>query len=93
MSEGFYSFAGGIGVTETHTPTGKVVQIFIPNGMVPKNAMNDELRKSYQIGEQDAAERLALMFERYGYERAAQDIRDEARKWPPLPEPPKERKD
>ncbi len=90
MSEGFYSFAGGIGVTETHTPTGKVVQIFIPNGMLPEIAMNDELRKSYQIGEQDAAEKLALMFENYGHERAAQDIRDEASKWP---QPPQERKD
>lgn len=44
--------------------------------------ISDALRREYQHGEQDAAERLALMFEHYGYERAAADIREEARKWP-----------
>ena len=44
--------------------------------------ISDALRKEYQKGEQDAAERLALLFEHYGYERAAADIRKEAAKWP-----------
>ncbi len=47
---------------------------------------NDRLRNEYIHGEQDTAERLALMFEHYGYERAAQDIRIEASKWPEPPQ-------
>lgn len=40
----------------------------------------------YTAGEQDAAERLAKMFEHYGYERAAMDIRTEVKSWhkPPV---------
>lgn len=37
--------------------------------------------QSYILGEQDAAEGLANLFENYGYERAAKDIREEAAKW------------
>ena len=37
--------------------------------------------QSYILGEQDAAEGLANLFEHYGYERAAKDIREEAAKW------------
>lgn len=43
---------------------------------------HDALRRAINQGAQDAAERLARMFEHYGYERAAADIRNEATTWP-----------